>query len=226
MVFCYPAAEAERLVKGVNVLVVTPGRLLDHLQVRRPVWWSTAVVGCPGRFGTEQCSGRRCAPLPLQSRACQCDKSPDVRVDLSREWQRALGCRWTSIGNDETIVFVAEGDLRTYSPFFPMYAVRTRALLGGGVVGRLQNDPQPSHPIPSHPIADACLPRTRPHDTNRIPRGSCSATCRCWSLTRPTASWSKGSRKRCTRSSSFCPRRGRPCCSVLRRPRRSVCYYV
>lgn len=27
------AAEAERLVKGVNVLVVTPGRLLDHLQV-------------------------------------------------------------------------------------------------------------------------------------------------------------------------------------------------
>lgn len=28
-----PAAEAERLVKGVNVLVVTPGRLLDHLQV-------------------------------------------------------------------------------------------------------------------------------------------------------------------------------------------------
>ncbi|CAM9202843.1 unnamed protein product, partial [Hapterophycus canaliculatus] len=26
-------AEAERLVKGVNVLVVTPGRLLDHLQV-------------------------------------------------------------------------------------------------------------------------------------------------------------------------------------------------
>lgn len=29
----YNAAEAERLVKGVNVLVVTPGRLLDHLQV-------------------------------------------------------------------------------------------------------------------------------------------------------------------------------------------------
>lgn len=27
------AAEAERLVKGVNILVVTPGRLLDHLQV-------------------------------------------------------------------------------------------------------------------------------------------------------------------------------------------------
>lgn len=26
-------AEAERLVKGVNILVVTPGRLLDHLQV-------------------------------------------------------------------------------------------------------------------------------------------------------------------------------------------------
>lgn len=27
--------EAERLEKGVNLLVATPGRLLDHLQVRR-----------------------------------------------------------------------------------------------------------------------------------------------------------------------------------------------
>jgi superfamily II DNA/RNA helicase len=27
-------AEAEKLVKGVNLLVATPGRLLDHLQVR------------------------------------------------------------------------------------------------------------------------------------------------------------------------------------------------
>jgi ATP-dependent RNA helicase DDX18/HAS1 len=26
-------AEAEKLVKGVNLLVATPGRLLDHLQV-------------------------------------------------------------------------------------------------------------------------------------------------------------------------------------------------
>jgi ATP-dependent RNA helicase DDX18/HAS1 len=27
-------AEAEKLVKGVNLLVATPGRLLDHLQVK------------------------------------------------------------------------------------------------------------------------------------------------------------------------------------------------
>lgn len=26
-------AEAEKLVKGVNLIVATPGRLLDHLQV-------------------------------------------------------------------------------------------------------------------------------------------------------------------------------------------------
>lgn len=28
-------AEAEKLAKGVNLLIATPGRLLDHLQVRR-----------------------------------------------------------------------------------------------------------------------------------------------------------------------------------------------
>jgi ATP-dependent RNA helicase DDX18/HAS1 len=27
-------AEVEKLVKGVNLLVATPGRLLDHLEVR------------------------------------------------------------------------------------------------------------------------------------------------------------------------------------------------
>ena len=27
-------AEAEKLVKGVNLVVATPGRLLDHLEVR------------------------------------------------------------------------------------------------------------------------------------------------------------------------------------------------
>lgn len=27
-------AEAEKLAKGVNLLIATPGRLLDHLQVR------------------------------------------------------------------------------------------------------------------------------------------------------------------------------------------------
>lgn len=30
-------AEAEKLVKGVNLLVATPGRLLDHLQVRKTI---------------------------------------------------------------------------------------------------------------------------------------------------------------------------------------------
>jgi ATP-dependent RNA helicase DDX18/HAS1 len=28
-------AEAQKLAKGVNILVATPGRLLDHLQVSR-----------------------------------------------------------------------------------------------------------------------------------------------------------------------------------------------
>jgi ATP-dependent RNA helicase DDX18/HAS1 len=28
-------AEVDKLVKGVNLLVATPGRLLDHLEVRR-----------------------------------------------------------------------------------------------------------------------------------------------------------------------------------------------
>lgn len=31
-------AEAEKLAKGVNLLIATPGRLLDHLQVRPSVW--------------------------------------------------------------------------------------------------------------------------------------------------------------------------------------------
>lgn len=39
-------AEADRLVKGVNLIVATPGRLLDHLQVR-PV--SSAVSAQRGR---------------------------------------------------------------------------------------------------------------------------------------------------------------------------------
>ena len=40
--------EAERLVKGVNLLVATPGRLLDHLQntqVPIPAPWS--IPGAP-----------------------------------------------------------------------------------------------------------------------------------------------------------------------------------
>lgn len=30
-------AEAEKLAKGVNLLIATPGRLLDHLQVSFPL---------------------------------------------------------------------------------------------------------------------------------------------------------------------------------------------
>lgn len=32
------SAEAQRLANGVNILVATPGRLLDHLQVSGVVW--------------------------------------------------------------------------------------------------------------------------------------------------------------------------------------------
>lgn len=42
-------AEAEKLVKGVNLLVATPGRLLDHLQVGLGViqWtWTHTLVYC------------------------------------------------------------------------------------------------------------------------------------------------------------------------------------
>ena len=40
-------AEAERLQKGVNLLIATPGRLLDHLQV------ITGVYSPQGRGGRE-----------------------------------------------------------------------------------------------------------------------------------------------------------------------------
>lgn len=32
------SAEAQKLANGVNILVATPGRLLDHLQVRGRRW--------------------------------------------------------------------------------------------------------------------------------------------------------------------------------------------
>jgi len=34
------SAEAQRLANGVNIVVATPGRLLDHLQVSRATRWS------------------------------------------------------------------------------------------------------------------------------------------------------------------------------------------
>jgi ATP-dependent RNA helicase DDX18/HAS1 len=34
-------AEQDKLMKGVNLLVATPGRLLDHLQVRPPSFHSS-----------------------------------------------------------------------------------------------------------------------------------------------------------------------------------------
>jgi superfamily II DNA/RNA helicase len=41
-------AEVDKLVKGVNLLVATPGRLLDHLEVRTScvtnvTWWAEYV---------------------------------------------------------------------------------------------------------------------------------------------------------------------------------------
>ena len=43
-------AEAERLEKGVNLLVAVPGRLLDHLQVR---YSSSVALGTSGRLVPE-----------------------------------------------------------------------------------------------------------------------------------------------------------------------------
>ena len=37
-------AEADKLVKGVNLIVATPGRLLDHLQVSEPVEQCLGVI--------------------------------------------------------------------------------------------------------------------------------------------------------------------------------------
>lgn len=39
-------AEEEKLVKGVNMLVATPGRLWDHLRVRRPPYFSCLMGHC------------------------------------------------------------------------------------------------------------------------------------------------------------------------------------
>jgi ATP-dependent RNA helicase DDX18/HAS1 len=38
--------EAERLVKGVNLLVATPGRLLDHLQNTKGFVYKNLKVTC------------------------------------------------------------------------------------------------------------------------------------------------------------------------------------
>ena len=39
-------AEAEKLVKGVNLLVATPGRLLDHLEVSSLLLVSFPLLSC------------------------------------------------------------------------------------------------------------------------------------------------------------------------------------
>lgn len=41
------SAEAQRLANGVNILVATPGRLLDHLQVSR---LNTTNITCTERL--------------------------------------------------------------------------------------------------------------------------------------------------------------------------------
>lgn len=47
-------AEAEKLSKGVNLIVATPGRLLDHLQVRRALSASEVLTAC--RTPRDSCS--------------------------------------------------------------------------------------------------------------------------------------------------------------------------
>lgn len=42
--------EAERLVKGVNLLVATPGRLLDHLQNTKRFIYNNLKVRCLSEF--------------------------------------------------------------------------------------------------------------------------------------------------------------------------------
>jgi superfamily II DNA/RNA helicase len=43
-------AEVDKLVKGVNLLVATPGRLLDHLEVRTSGVANVAWVEYDGRI--------------------------------------------------------------------------------------------------------------------------------------------------------------------------------
>ena len=51
--------EVEKLAKGVNLLVATPGRLLDHLQVREGGREGTSEKGREqGREGTRE-GGRK-----------------------------------------------------------------------------------------------------------------------------------------------------------------------
>lgn len=44
------SAEAQKLANGVNILVATPGRLLDHLQVGT-CQWSTGFLICAAHPG-------------------------------------------------------------------------------------------------------------------------------------------------------------------------------
>ena len=59
-------SEAERLVKGVNLLVATPGRLLDHLQNTKGFVFTCALL----RRGCRQ--SLSCASACFASAACCC----------------------------------------------------------------------------------------------------------------------------------------------------------
>lgn len=54
-------AEAEKLAKGVNLVIATPGRLLDHLQVRwlRCVRSALTVSRCRTRKDSYSTTSRR-----------------------------------------------------------------------------------------------------------------------------------------------------------------------
>ena len=65
-------AEAERLEKGVNLLVAVPGRLLDHLLVR---YSSSVALGTSGRLVLEH-QGLR---VPQPTFTCDRRSGPDIR---------------------------------------------------------------------------------------------------------------------------------------------------
>lgn len=89
-------SEAERLVKGVNLLVSTPGRLLDHLQVgggdggkgptavsvhmhdqRRRMAWHAWHSGCSSRLVDLRSLARLSVPHPLTTHVSTTAKYPE-----------------------------------------------------------------------------------------------------------------------------------------------------
>ena len=52
-------AEADKLAKGVNLIVATPGRLLDHLQVSLPYAHKLCVLSLSNEYRTPKDSSSR-----------------------------------------------------------------------------------------------------------------------------------------------------------------------